>query len=72
MAEVNNWEIKIEHDGLWPNKWSWEVVYSNFDGGYSHHIFHMRRGETFTRARASRKVTQARLSIERDDLTIYD
>jgi hypothetical protein len=71
MSADNHWEITItRRDGFWPCKWEWSVEYNNHD--LSNWQFFRRRGATFTKNRASKKVVKARTSIEIDDLWIYD
>lgn len=59
-------EIKIEHDGMWPTKWSWVVT----KRGNSLGDFACRSGEALTKDRARRKAIEAKLSMENEDVKV--
>lgn len=65
---VPEWEIRIEHDGMWPNRWTWQVWYTC----YEPIEVHVRSGSARTKDKAQRAAAAARVSIERDDLTIHE
>jgi len=62
-SERSDCEIRIEHDGLWPMRWGWTVIYSPTST--------IRSGFAFSKDRAQRAAARARLSIERDDVDIH-
>jgi hypothetical protein len=58
------WEVTIERSGEWPTPWRW-AVWRKGTGPYG-----LRMGRAITKDRARRKAIKARLSMERDDVTV--
>lgn len=63
MSDIR-WEIEIRRSGTWPTVWRWSVYC--WDGNHSS----IRTGDAITKNRARREAIKAKLSIERDDVTV--
>lgn len=70
IPDSSEWEITIEHDGLWPLRWSWRVVNTRWEDGHCH--VSSRTGEARTKDRAQEKAAHGRLSIEREDFHLVE
>lgn len=64
MSDQVRWEIDIRRDGMWPTVWTWKVWRK--DGIH----YSLRTGDAMTKNRARREAVKAKLSMERDDVTV--
>ena len=58
-------EMEIEHDGMWPTTWSWKVT-----SWHPEHGLLLRMGSAISKDRAIRKAIRAKHSIDRDDTRV--
>lgn len=66
-----HFEVELEHDGIWPTRWTWTVRREERDElGAIPGTFSVRFGDALTKDRARRKALRARRSMEADDVRV--